>query len=1656
MHIKNIKSKICISALSLILVFGAIFGIVRLVDLASATSAGNLGLVDRLMQGTTVNYGGNRDTSQYEVVYDADHEVITNHAMCAMPSKDNVVEGRGTIYGFSPSGNSTAEEAVKVLLATDSNYGSSAYGGTLGQDIADLVSGANGGSGIRINSSPSLSATMFAVGHMVVGVVLSDLTQESDPYFGLNVNERAVVDNIRATISNWYSANSGVTDWQGYDLMLMAPNNTSYQAVTWLEPNGGSVDPDPDPDPTVTTVVINKYRSDTGAGLSGATFEIIDGTTNAVVQTVTMTGSNYTYTPTSTSGAWCVREKYAPSGFVIGASGGLTCKTDMIGGQTLTFNVYNDPDTPTPTTGTIKIYKEDENGNGLAGAKFYLATEDDKNNGNTSAYQTIDMTSTDTVTLSDVEEDTWCLKEIQAPTGYQMGDYADWQCYGLGAGGTLTFRVTNTPIKGGISITKQRKINTENDGAMSSTTQAFSGISFGVYSGSDLVTTITTGADGVAKTDNSTLPYGTYTIKEVSNNNNAAFDKISDQSVTVSSNGTIVDAGTFVDELLDNPTLSTIARESSSTADDPVKQLPITTNASITDRIIYNTLTTGLDYKVCGQVYTVASKTLLTATPVCTSWTQADGGTEVDVVFTGIDATKAIGDSVSIVQRLYVVNNGEDLLLAIHNADLTDVNETLTVEGVGITTSAASLRTGNDKTLTPGIVTIVDTVTAVGLEKDKVYHLRASLVDQDGNAISLSRSDEDNGSRITIDYTMMEESGTTVYPQVNIEFNAANYVGKKVTVYEELYDDEMNLLADHKQLGETSQTLEVVVPTIETVAWRTGAVGSSKEIYVSARAGISDVVSMTNLTPGAGYILRGEIYEVSDDGALVSTTPLVTSDDKTFTVGANTETAAETVEFNLNTTSLVGKKLVVYEYLYYGSTKIAEHTEPADADQTVTVATLGISTEAWRSDAIASSKDIYISKEAQVTDVVSMVGLTEGTDYTLRGEIYELTGEGASATIGANPLASETVYFRASDSTGEESAEMTFTIDTTELIGKKLVVFERLYIDDALIAEHTDKNDSSQIVTVMTLSIATSAWRSDAVGVEKSIYVNKQAKATDVVTMVGLTEGTGYTLQGELYEMITTGAVTTIGDTPVATATKSFTGQGNLDGERVNVEFTADTTELAGKRLIVYEKLYIGDTLVASHEDITDPEQVVTVMAPSIETEAVDASDNDAVMDAVAGQAITDTVTYRNLQPGENYYLCGALMDKNTGNVLKIDGVEVSEKCETKTADDDGAGNFTMTFAVDASKLPGASVVVYESLYLDNTKATLIASHRDLTDGNQTVKVRPMVGTKAVDKYDNDQEVGVGEVGIADTVAYAGIGAGTYTMRGQLIDIDAAKESDKETGITAESTFTITDADLVDGLASGEMTMTFELNTKKYVGHRLVVFEELYLTAEPDMLVAEHKDESDTDQTVTVMVPEIQTMATDGLDEDKTVLPDTKVTIKDRVAYTGLAPGTTYTLKGVLMDKETGKILVLGDGKEAPEGVLVFEAGRDDGVVRMEFDISTVELAGKDIVVFETLYLGEEVEEEVDAETGEVITEGVELGEDDIIAKHEDIDDANQTVTVGSPVKVPDTGFEQSINADDGSIRKGSLILVVFVAGTAMIATGLMSKRKNVNFRNKM
>ncbi|MBU5583804.1 VaFE repeat-containing surface-anchored protein, partial [Enterococcus sp. S181_ASV_20] len=73
--------------------------------------------------------------------------------------------------------------------------------------------------------------------------------------------------------------------------------------------------------------------------------------------------------------------------------------------------------------------------------------------------------------------------------------------------------------------------------------------------------------------------------------------------------------------------------------------------------------------------------------------------------------------------------------------------------------------------------------------------------------------------------------------------------------------------------------------------------------------------------------------------------------------------------------------------------------------------------------------------------------------------------------------------------------------------------------------------------------------------------------------------------------------------------------------------------------------------------------------------------------------------------------------------------------------------------------------------------------------------------------------------------------------------------------------------------------------------------------------------------------------------------------IRDR----NLIVGKEYTVKGVLMDKETNKPFITRDGNEV-HAEKTFTAMKRDGTIELEFKITKGDLAGKTVVVFETLY----------------------------------------------------------------------------------------------------
>lgn len=238
---------------------------------------------------------------------------------------------------------------------------------------------------------------------------------------------------------------------------------------------------------------------------------------------------------------------------------------------------------------------------------------------------------------------------------------------------------------------------------------------------------------------------------------------------------------------------------------------------------------------------------------------------------------------------------------------------------------------------------------------------------------------------------------------------------------------------------------------------------------------------------------------------------------------------------------------------------------------------------------------------------------------------------------------------------------------------------------------------------------------------------------------------------------------------------------------------------------------------------------------------------------------------------------------------------------------------------------------------------------------------------------------------IIDTVTYNNLTSGKeYTMKGTLMDKatgKAIKVDGKE--VTAKKTFKPETAD-------GAVELSFTLDASALAGKTTVVFENLYLDNKE---VASHTDIDDEGQTI--YFPEVKTTAVDSEDQDHVVKADKKVTIIDTVKYTNLIPGKEYTISGVLMDKETGKALLVDDKKVT--AAKTFTPDKADGTLEMEFTFDASKLGGKTTVVFETLKL--------DGKT---------------IAVHKDIKDKDQTVAVKTKTGTVD--LEKPDNPDvDGN-----------------------------------
>ena len=351
---------------------------------------------------------------------------------------------------------------------------------------------------------------------------------------------------------------------------------------------------------------------------------------------------------------------------------------------------------------------------------------------------------------------------------------------------------------------------------------------------------------------------------------------------------------------------------------------------------------------------------------------------------------------------------------------------------------------------------------------------------------------------------------------------------------------------------------------------------------------------------------------------------------------------------------------------------------------------------------------------------------------------------------------------------------------------------------------------------------------------------------------------------------------------------------------------------------------------------------------------------------------LEDEVEYKHLIVGKEYTVKGILMDKSTGEPFTEDGKEITAEI-TFTAEESN-GFITVPFTFDASKIKqDTDIVVFESLYSDGLE---LAVHADIEDTEQTVTVKiPEIHTTA--NINGKKDVTAEKtITVTDIVKYENLTVGKeYTVKGILMEKSTGKPfTVNGQKITAEVKFTAETAD-------GEITVNFEFDGLSVTTEtEVVVFETLYHN---DMELAVHADIEDIEQTITVKIPEIHTIA--NINGKKDVTAEKTITVTDVVKYENLTVGKEYTVKGVLMDKSTGKPFTVSGQEITAE--FKFTAENSNGEIQMNFTFDG-SVIGKDtdIVVLENLF-----------------------HEDNKIAVHAEIEDENQTVHLHKKPEIPKT-----------------------------------------------
>ncbi|MDD5925513.1 VaFE repeat-containing surface-anchored protein [Ellagibacter isourolithinifaciens] len=419
------------------------------------------------------------------------------------------------------------------------------------------------------------------------------------------------------------------------------------------------------------------------------------------------------------------------------------------------------------------------------------------------------------------------------------------------------------------------------------------------------------------------LPYGHYVLNELRSDSNEGYDLIT-REIWIERDSTIARAVWM--SLSDKPSerIQTEARD----ADDGNHYADADVEVTIVDTVTYQNLKVdGREYSVEGMLMVKETNSPLldaSGNPVTASKTFVPKSPygEIELEFT-FDGSLLAGKTTVVFEDLI----RDDKVVATH-CDINDQGQSVKLVRIG--TTATDDKDG-DKTVTGSEASVKDAVSFEGLETGCEYKLVATMMDAEtGKAVQrpgILFLTED----VTAEATFVSES-VNGEADVTVAFDITGLGGHRLVVFEEVFDNEGELVAVHKDINDEGQSVTVVeIGTTLTDA------ADGDHLVVSGKVKLIDVIAYKGLTAGETYVAEGTLMSRSTGE------PLLGSDHKPVTAKTafQAEASQGTVEvaFEFDTGDLAeGEIVVAYEkVLDAKGAVVAAHEDLDDEGQSVVV-----------------------------------------------------------------------------------------------------------------------------------------------------------------------------------------------------------------------------------------------------------------------------------------------------------------------------------------------------------------------------------------------------------------------------------------------------------------------------------------------------------------------------------------------------------------------------------------------------------------------------------------------------------------------------------------------------------------------------------------------